>query len=319
MPTRMVREGILSSERVNALGDEAEVFYRRLMSKVDDYGRCEAHTALLLAALYPLKLKTTSEEDIERLLHVVERVRLIRLYVVAGKRYLEILDFGQTVRSKSKCPAPPPLDGGGNGAAPAAPAVDLPSTRTADAEQPTTVAAQMLSTPPASVVLGVSVFGGVSVSEGEDGGAPGARAHTHAREGPREAEPNAEALASPAGAVCKALRGIGMAQVSPSHPLLLELLAAGATSAEFVDAAESAKDKRDPFAYVLSVVRGRRDDAAAAGKRLHRGPMPQRETPSQREARERVEAASPTLAARRRRAAGLTDAEVVDVTARRLG
>ena len=36
MPNRILREGILTSERVNALSWEAEVFYRRLMSAVDE-------------------------------------------------------------------------------------------------------------------------------------------------------------------------------------------------------------------------------------------------------------------------------------------
>ncbi len=47
MPNRILREGILTSERVNLLSWEAEVFYRRLMSVVDDYGRFHAHPALL--------------------------------------------------------------------------------------------------------------------------------------------------------------------------------------------------------------------------------------------------------------------------------
>lgn len=107
MPNRILREGILTSERVNALPSEAEIFYRRLMSVVDDFGRYPAHPALLRAALYPLQLDRVREANMERLLAACEKVRLVRLYVVAGKRYLELLDFGQHVRAKhSKCPAP---------------------------------------------------------------------------------------------------------------------------------------------------------------------------------------------------------------------
>ena len=36
MPTRILRDGILTSERVNLLDWEAEVFYRRLLSVGDD-------------------------------------------------------------------------------------------------------------------------------------------------------------------------------------------------------------------------------------------------------------------------------------------
>lgn len=108
MPNRILREGILTSERVNALNWEAEVFYRRLMSVVDDFGRYTAHPALLRAALYPLKLDTVRDANMERLLTIVEQARLVRVYVVAGKRYLELLDFKQQVRAKeSKYPDPP--------------------------------------------------------------------------------------------------------------------------------------------------------------------------------------------------------------------
>lgn len=108
MPNRILREGILTSERINTLTWEAEVFYRRLMSVVDDYGRYSAHPSLLRAALFPLKLDTVRDANMERLLALVEQASLVRVYEVSGKRYLEMLDFRQQVRAKdSKYPAPP--------------------------------------------------------------------------------------------------------------------------------------------------------------------------------------------------------------------
>ena len=56
MPNRVIREGILTSERIEMLGWAEEVFYRRLMSVVDDFGRYYARPALLRAACYPLLL-----------------------------------------------------------------------------------------------------------------------------------------------------------------------------------------------------------------------------------------------------------------------
>ncbi|RTL02968.1 MAG: hypothetical protein EKK59_00970, partial [Neisseriaceae bacterium] len=92
---------------MNSLNWEAEVFYRRLMSVVDDFGRFTAHPSLLRAALYPLKLDTVRDANMERLLALVEQARLVRVYEVAGKRYLELLDFKQQVRAKeSKYPSP---------------------------------------------------------------------------------------------------------------------------------------------------------------------------------------------------------------------
>jgi hypothetical protein len=56
MPDRILRAGIIKSGAVNALGWPAEVFYRRLMSVVDDFGRYDGRSSILRADLYPLKV-----------------------------------------------------------------------------------------------------------------------------------------------------------------------------------------------------------------------------------------------------------------------
>lgn len=107
MPTRTLREGILTSDRVNRLGVHAELFYRRLMSVVDDYGRFDARPSVLRVACYPLKVDATREADIARHLTEVQEAGLIALYAVNGKPYLEMRDFNQRTRAKfSKFPAP---------------------------------------------------------------------------------------------------------------------------------------------------------------------------------------------------------------------
>ena len=107
MATRMLRDGILSSERVARLGWAEEVFYRRLMSVVDDYGRFYAHPALLRAACYPLLLDKVSDSDVGKWLTACVDAALVRVYpALDGKRYLEIQDFGQRIQSKSKFPDP---------------------------------------------------------------------------------------------------------------------------------------------------------------------------------------------------------------------
>jgi len=107
MPTRMIRDGILTSERVNALSERAELFYRRLMSVVDDYGRFSANLTLLRASCYPLKLDGVKEDSIKK--HLAEAVDagLIVLYTVGSKQCLQLQDFGQRIQSKSKYPEPP--------------------------------------------------------------------------------------------------------------------------------------------------------------------------------------------------------------------
>lgn len=107
MPNRIIREGILTSERVNSLSERAEVFYRRLMSVVDDFGRFTANPTLLRASCYPLKLDSVKEDSIKKHLAEAEDAGLIVLYTVAGKAYLELQDFRQQVRAKeSKFPPP---------------------------------------------------------------------------------------------------------------------------------------------------------------------------------------------------------------------
>ena len=112
MPNRIVRPGILTSDRVDALSPEAEVFYRRLMSKADDYGRFDGDWRVLRAELYPLRSESTTQEQIEgRLAECTqllagEEEPLISQYFIGRKRYLCINNFGQPIRSQSKFPEP---------------------------------------------------------------------------------------------------------------------------------------------------------------------------------------------------------------------
>lgn len=115
MPTRVVREGILTSEAVNSLSQGAELFYRRLMSVVDDYGRYEAHPAVLLPACYPRQVdKVTVAMVAKWLTECAQAISteeddpkpLITLYSVRGKKYLQLNKFGQRTRTDSKCPPP---------------------------------------------------------------------------------------------------------------------------------------------------------------------------------------------------------------------
>lgn len=106
MPTRLLREGILESERVDQLSPEAEVFYRRLMSRVDDYGLYSANEKILLAHLFPLKLGQISLEKIREWLAECEEADLIFLYESDAKPYLQMQDTCWQTRSKPKHPLP---------------------------------------------------------------------------------------------------------------------------------------------------------------------------------------------------------------------
>ena len=106
----MLREGILTSEPVNALSCPAEVFYRRVMSVVDDFGRYYAKPSLLRAHCYPLQLDKVDDTFIMRMLVEVCNTKpaLAVVYEVEGKQYIQLLKFRQQVRAKkSKFPEPP--------------------------------------------------------------------------------------------------------------------------------------------------------------------------------------------------------------------
>ncbi len=107
MPARIIREGILSSVRVNELGWGAEVFYRRLMNVVDDYGRHEAHPTLLRSRCYPLLIDKVTEKDITGWINDCKKAGVLKTYRAEGKHFLLLLDFNQPTRSASKCPPPP--------------------------------------------------------------------------------------------------------------------------------------------------------------------------------------------------------------------
>lgn len=156
MPNRIVREGILTSGRMATLDWPSEVFFRRLMSVVDDFGRYYADPGLLRAACYPRQLNKVTDADIGKWMQCAAEAGLVSVYRAEDREmYLEIANFGQQVRAKkSKFPGPPI-----NRSTPA-------STCVADAEHL-----------PEDAHLDVSVS--VSVSEGEN--APAAQPPPTAR------------------------------------------------------------------------------------------------------------------------------------------
>lgn len=104
MPNRIIREAILSSEKMALLGWPEEVFYRRLMSIVDDYGRYEANPQLLRSKCYPLQVDDVRVADITRWMAACQKAGLLLNYAVQGKQYLEVSNFGQQQRTVSKYP-----------------------------------------------------------------------------------------------------------------------------------------------------------------------------------------------------------------------
>ena len=106
MPNRLLRDWT-DSERMDGISFQAEVLFVRLMMKADDYGSFHANTKLINSFCFPLK--NLRETDISRWLHELVTAGLIALYDAGGKQYLNILNFGQRLRSMKK--AFPKYDG----------------------------------------------------------------------------------------------------------------------------------------------------------------------------------------------------------------
>lgn len=112
MPKRLIRDEILDSTAVNSLSLRGEIFYRRLMSLVDDYGRTDARYEILRARLFALQFDSWSIEQVSKAVKecvntaMGDGTPLLEHYTHNGKPYLQINNFGQRTRGESKFPAP---------------------------------------------------------------------------------------------------------------------------------------------------------------------------------------------------------------------
>lgn len=108
MPNRYVREDAIESEAVNRLGWQAEVFWRRLINRVDDFGRLTANRELLRASIFPLHLNKVSGAEIGKLLLECEHAGLLSTWKGEdGKEYLAMHKWEKGRAKESKYPEPP--------------------------------------------------------------------------------------------------------------------------------------------------------------------------------------------------------------------
>jgi hypothetical protein len=139
MPTRIIRDGFLGSDKVTALNEKptAESLYIRLLLVADDYGRYYATPTRIARACWPNR-EDVAGKAIEPLLQRLESVGLVELYSVGGRDYLQISNSQQRTRRESMFPAK-------NGLNPSAPQTaanggGLPQTA-ADGGEPRRIAA----------------------------------------------------------------------------------------------------------------------------------------------------------------------------------
>ena len=110
MPNRIIKESICTSENLNDLSPEEEVFFYRLMVNCDDFGRLDARANVIRAKCFPLKLDEVKDDQILQWLESLSNHNLLSVYSVNGSgKFLQIITWEnhQQVRAKrSKYPAP---------------------------------------------------------------------------------------------------------------------------------------------------------------------------------------------------------------------
>jgi len=109
MPTRLIRDSITKSESIDTLSWFEEVFFYRLITIVDDYGRYDARLKVLKSDLFPLKDITIKQ--IESALNSLSTAGMVQVYMYDQRPFLQLVNWEkfQTIRNKrSKYPTPPP-------------------------------------------------------------------------------------------------------------------------------------------------------------------------------------------------------------------
>jgi len=105
MPNRIIKESICTSEEIDNLTPEQEVFFYRLMVNVDDYGLLDGRLKILASKCFPLKSVDTKK--IEAWLQALSDNSLIQRYEVDGLPYLAITKWSAHQQIRAKRPKYP--------------------------------------------------------------------------------------------------------------------------------------------------------------------------------------------------------------------
>lgn len=104
MPQRFLRPGLITSKKWEAVSWQAQSFYIRLLTLVDDFGRYEADSTLLRSHAFPLRDDVRSSRVTE-LCEEIAKAGLVSFYRVDDKDYLQIEKWQERARGdRSKFP-----------------------------------------------------------------------------------------------------------------------------------------------------------------------------------------------------------------------
>lgn len=117
MPNRILKDSICTSDSIDTLSPEAEIFFYRLIVQCDDYGRFDARPSVLRARCFPLRLDRITDQDVSDWLNELIATKTVEVYEVNGKPFLQFTSWSehQQVRAaRSKYPPPMKRDSNGN-------------------------------------------------------------------------------------------------------------------------------------------------------------------------------------------------------------
>jgi hypothetical protein len=109
MPNRILRDTIRTSEEIDQLSPDEEVFWYRLITACDDFGRFDGRPAVIRAALYPLRLDRVAEKAVAKHLDRLVALGMVERYTNDGKPYIWLVKWDDNQRVKTaraKFPGP---------------------------------------------------------------------------------------------------------------------------------------------------------------------------------------------------------------------
>jgi uncharacterized phage protein (TIGR02220 family) len=111
VPNRIIKESICTSDNIENLKLEEEVFFYRLLVNCDDYGRMDARPQILRAKCFPLRTDKVKPSDISKWLNALARENLIIMYRVDGGEYLQMVTWDRHQQIRAKRSKFPEFDG----------------------------------------------------------------------------------------------------------------------------------------------------------------------------------------------------------------
>ena len=106
MPNRLLRDGICTSDLIESLTPEEEVFFYRLLVVCDDFGRMDARAAILKAQCFPLRESVTFAKIEQWLSGLAAKGLIVRYKSPEGAPLLSVNRWEQRVRSRPKYDGP---------------------------------------------------------------------------------------------------------------------------------------------------------------------------------------------------------------------